>query len=139
MDLVKTKIKIRCEMGACKNLAEYTIMPSRVGVKSRIHICKQCLLNLKKLVDTKFVVTESVDNLVLEQAEKNNINKIDLKIADIEKNQKNLQTVNVIEKINNVSLQQKDKEKLKITTSTITYNPKKRDDKKPIYNNKNRR
>ena len=50
MQLEKTKVKIRCEMGACKNPAAYTVRLSRVGIRSRIHICTECLAALGDLI-----------------------------------------------------------------------------------------
>lgn len=46
MELVKTVFKIRCEMGACKNMADYTVRMDRVGVRCRLHICRECLVGL---------------------------------------------------------------------------------------------
>ena len=50
MELVDTECKIRCEMGACKNMAVKTVKLSRVGIKSRIHICADCLKELYGLI-----------------------------------------------------------------------------------------
>ena len=49
MQLEKVKIKIRCEMGACKNPAAYTVRLARVGIRSRVHICGDCLTELGAL------------------------------------------------------------------------------------------
>lgn len=62
MDLTKTEYKIRCEMGACKNLAAATIKMSRVGIRSRIHICKNCMIELYDLIGSK-VVPKSLETL----------------------------------------------------------------------------
>ena len=50
MQLEKTKVKIRCEMGACKNFATHTIHLARVGIRSRIHVCEGCLKELGALI-----------------------------------------------------------------------------------------
>lgn len=50
MELVETKYKIRCEMGACKNRAAHTIKMSRTGIRSRIHVCDECLRELYSLI-----------------------------------------------------------------------------------------
>ena len=49
MELIKTPYKIKCEMGVCKNKADYSIHLSRCGIKSRIHICKECAKELNEL------------------------------------------------------------------------------------------
>lgn len=46
MEIIPNKYKLRCELGACKNLATHTIKFSRVGIRSRIHICGECLADL---------------------------------------------------------------------------------------------
>ncbi len=51
MKLIKNNQKVRCEMGVCRNLADYSITLDRVGIKSRIHICKDCLNELKRIID----------------------------------------------------------------------------------------
>lgn len=50
MELIKQNVKIRCEMGACKNMATHTIKLNRVGIRSRIHICDACLSELYGLI-----------------------------------------------------------------------------------------
>lgn len=50
MELITTNCKIKCEMGACRNYAQHTIKLSRVGIKSRIHICEICLGELYALI-----------------------------------------------------------------------------------------
>lgn len=55
MNLIKSTYKIRCEMGACKNFAGYTIKMDRVGIKSRIHVCESCLRQLYSLIGGEMV------------------------------------------------------------------------------------
>lgn len=50
MKLIKTPYKIRCEMGACKNFAEKTIVMDRVSIKNNVHVCANCLQTLYKLI-----------------------------------------------------------------------------------------
>ena len=50
MELTDSKYKIRCEMGACKNMASKTVKLSRVGVRSSLHICDDCLKELYGLI-----------------------------------------------------------------------------------------
>ena len=49
MELLKNNYKIKCELGICKNNADYSIHLSRCGIKSRIHICKDCMKELHSL------------------------------------------------------------------------------------------
>lgn len=48
MEIIPNTYKLRCELGACKNLATHTIKFSRVGIRSRIHICGACLEELNE-------------------------------------------------------------------------------------------
>ena len=58
MQLEKTKVKIRCEMGACKNFATHTIHLARVGIRSRIHVCGACLADLGALIQNETAPSE---------------------------------------------------------------------------------
>ncbi len=60
MQLIKTKHKIRCEMGVCKNNAAYSIKMDRVGIRSQIHICESCLKDMYKLIGES-VIPKSVE------------------------------------------------------------------------------
>lgn len=55
MELTETNCKIRCEMGACKNLATKTVKLSRVGIKSRLHVCDACLRELYGLIGATLI------------------------------------------------------------------------------------
>ncbi|MDE6398960.1 MAG: hypothetical protein K2L51_06535 [Clostridiales bacterium] len=46
MELQDAKCKIRCEMGACNNMATKTVKMRRVGIRSSLHICDACLKEL---------------------------------------------------------------------------------------------
>ena len=50
MEILKTPYKIRCELGVCKNRADYTVALGRCGVQSRLHVCKACASELKQLL-----------------------------------------------------------------------------------------
>lgn len=63
MELLDTPYKIRCEMGACKNFASKTVKLSRVGIKSRIHICENCLKELYALIGST-IVPKSIETAV---------------------------------------------------------------------------
>ena len=49
MKLLKCKYRIKCEMGACGNVAKYSIFPSRTGSQSTLHVCENCLEELTDL------------------------------------------------------------------------------------------
>ena len=49
MELIKCKYRIRCELGACGNRADYTVVTPRAGVRSALHICGDCLCELAAL------------------------------------------------------------------------------------------
>ncbi len=55
MKLIKTPYKIRCEMGACKNLAERTVVMDRVSIKNHLHVCGSCLQTLYKLIGEELI------------------------------------------------------------------------------------
>lgn len=48
MELIKNKYKIRCEMGACRNMADYVLVMDRSGIHSSICMCGECAEKLKK-------------------------------------------------------------------------------------------
>lgn len=62
MQLLEAKYRIRCEMGACKKPATHTIKLARVGLRSQIHICKDCLMELGTLINSQ-VVPKSIETL----------------------------------------------------------------------------
>ncbi len=43
MELNKCKYRIRCELGACGNRAEYTLSMPRAGIHANVHMCAECL------------------------------------------------------------------------------------------------
>lgn len=49
MQIVNLNLKSHCELGVCKNRAEYAIRAKRLGIRNEIHICKDCLSTLNKL------------------------------------------------------------------------------------------
>ncbi len=49
MELTKCKYKMRCELGACGNRADYTLAPSRTGIRSSMHLCSACLGEIAEL------------------------------------------------------------------------------------------
>lgn len=60
MQLTTVKHKIKCEMGACKNNAVYSIKMDRVGIRSQIHICDKCLSELYDIIGDA-VIPKSIE------------------------------------------------------------------------------
>lgn len=63
MELGKSKYRIRCEMGDCKNFSEYTLRTARVGLRAHLHICEACLNGLYTLIG-KEIVPKPVENAI---------------------------------------------------------------------------
>lgn len=63
MELTDTKHKIRCELGACRNPAKKTIKFSRVGIKSSLHVCEDCLRELYGLIGAD-LIPKSIETAV---------------------------------------------------------------------------
>ncbi len=63
MKLIKSTRKIRCEMGACRRLADYTIAMDRVGIRSNIHVCGDCLKELYGLIGEQ-IIPKSLETAV---------------------------------------------------------------------------
>ncbi len=55
MKLEKNERKIRCEMGACKSLADYRIRLNRMGLRSCVYMCSDCLKELYSLVGAMLI------------------------------------------------------------------------------------
>ena len=62
MKVINTPYKIRCEMGACKNLANKTIVMDRVSIKNHLHVCGICLQSLYSLIGEE-VIPKPVETL----------------------------------------------------------------------------
>lgn len=60
MEVTECKTKVRCELGACKNKATHTVKFDRVGIRSRIHACGECLNALYAAIGAA-VVPRSVE------------------------------------------------------------------------------
>ena len=49
MEIMTTKYKQKCELGACCNTAAYTVRFDRAGIRSRLHLCGKCLKELSRV------------------------------------------------------------------------------------------
>ncbi len=52
MQLEKAKVKIRCDMGLCKNMADFTIKQSGTPRSHQMYICTDCAVALGKAIKT---------------------------------------------------------------------------------------
>ncbi len=51
MELKKCKYRMRCELGACGNRADYTLRFARTGARSSLNLCTGCLTEIWALAD----------------------------------------------------------------------------------------
>jgi len=63
MELIKTRYKIRCEMGGCKSVADYTVKTARMGIRAHLHMCSKCLHSLYELM-AKEIVPKPIENSI---------------------------------------------------------------------------
>ena len=70
MELVKLNVRARCDMGLCKNIAEYSISASTVKAHlpwrreaGGTYICASCLKELYAAIG-KVLIPKSPDNLI---------------------------------------------------------------------------
>ena len=47
--------KHKCEFGGCKNLARYRLRLDRLGIKSSVLTCRECLNELYKLIGENLI------------------------------------------------------------------------------------
>lgn len=59
MEIKKSVYKKVCDMGACRNIADYSIEFDNLSKASSIDICKECLVSLFK--ETKRVIYDKKD------------------------------------------------------------------------------
>ncbi|MFI3229049.1 MAG: hypothetical protein R3Y23_02650 [Bacillota bacterium] len=50
MRLEKIKVKIRCDIGLCKNMADYTIIKDGTPRSHQLYICNECAVALAKSI-----------------------------------------------------------------------------------------
>ena len=55
MKLIKSESKNKCELGACRNTANFMIKLDRMGIKSTIYACKDCLTELYRAIGAEFI------------------------------------------------------------------------------------
>ena len=63
MDLIKAKYQVKCEMGGCKAVSDYTIKTARVGIRAHLHVCSRCLRELYALM-AKEIVPKPIENAI---------------------------------------------------------------------------
>ena len=65
MKLLKTKCKIRCETGGCRNFADYVLYMDRCGVHTSVYLCGQCLSQLKELLSDGCTDEQTASDVLL--------------------------------------------------------------------------
>jgi len=82
MELIKLNVKARCDMGLCKNIAEYSISSS--GAKAHLpwrreaggtYICRECLNELYAAIG-RVLVPKSPDNIIKKAVKRREENEI---------------------------------------------------------------
>lgn len=49
MKLTKIDRRVKCDLGGCKNIAEYEIIHPHGSGRNRLYVCRECMLNMYKL------------------------------------------------------------------------------------------
>lgn len=62
MQLIKAKAGTRCEIGFCRNRAKFTIKLDRVGIRSSISVCPDCLNELYRTLGES-VIPKSIETV----------------------------------------------------------------------------
>lgn len=65
MKLIKNNYKIKCEMGACRNDADYVLTVDRVGIHSNFCLCGECAKKIRDAVDEVLCGKEAGDEPVV--------------------------------------------------------------------------
>jgi hypothetical protein len=68
MELVETTQKIRCEMGACGELADYTVVTKKHGIRKDAHFCGGCLAELREGING-VIAPKGLKNMLNRSAE----------------------------------------------------------------------
>ena len=63
MELIKARYQVKCEMGGCRNVSDYTVKTARVGIRAHLHICAGCLRGLYGLIG-KEIVPRPIENAI---------------------------------------------------------------------------
>lgn len=59
MDLTEAKIKTKCDNGACRNMAAYTVNRTDTPLDMRLNICKECAADLFTLLKSRINTGET--------------------------------------------------------------------------------
>lgn len=51
MELTQLKVRVKCDNGACANLADYAVKRSGTPVVRELHLCGECLAAIAGLYD----------------------------------------------------------------------------------------
>lgn len=55
MKLTKIDRRVKCDLGGCKNIAEYEIIHPHGSGRNRLYVCRDCMLSMYKLFASEIV------------------------------------------------------------------------------------
>ncbi len=64
MKIVIQTNKLKCDMGVCTNMADYSVVPDGVDKSRYINLCKDCMQNLYDAT-SKILVPKSPKNIYM--------------------------------------------------------------------------
>ena len=53
MELRETKVKIKCDNGACRNYADYIVYRKDTMPSATLRLCKECLFKIGELANSQ--------------------------------------------------------------------------------------
>lgn len=63
MKLIKQTRRIKCDVGGCKNLAEFTLSKEGANPKGNVNLCKDCMQKMYELFAQELVPTSPANIL----------------------------------------------------------------------------
>ncbi len=63
MELIKQTRRLKCDVGGCKSLADYSVIKRGGNPRNQLNVCKDCMLEMYALF-AKEIVPESPANIL---------------------------------------------------------------------------
>lgn len=63
MKIIKQMAKVKCDLGNCKNNAEYSVVPDNVSAREYLNLCAECLEKMHKEMNA-VLAPPSIPNIV---------------------------------------------------------------------------
>lgn len=63
MKLIKQTRRIKCDVGGCRSLADYSVIKDGSNPRNQINLCKQCMQDMYALF-AKEIIPESPANIL---------------------------------------------------------------------------